>query len=84
MAIGYEPGPFVWAIDRNAHRVGPVHRDLVALYPERYEPDEQHPVVDERGVLLPSKPLNEAWGDPQGTPYPDPFTNDPADTPQED
>ena len=56
MASGYSPDPFIWAYDSAAKRSGPVHRDLVALDPERYRTDAKHPVVDARGVLLPSKP----------------------------
>ena len=56
MSVGYTPDRFVWAHDRAAHRSGPVHRDLIALDPARYRLDEKHPVVDRRGVLLPSKP----------------------------
>ena len=56
-ASGYSPDGFVWAIDRFAHRAGPVHRDLIKAFPDRYEVDEKHEVVDARGFLLPSKPV---------------------------
>ena len=56
-APGYTPERLVWAIDRLAHRAGPVHRDLIKAFPDRYEVDEKHEVVDARGFLLPSKPV---------------------------
>ena len=59
MASGYSPDPFIWAFDAAAKRSGPVHRDLVALDPDRYRTDAKHPVVDDRGVLLPSKPAED-------------------------
>lgn len=57
MAIGYTAEKFVWAVDRAARTAYPVHRDLVALDPDRFTVDEKHPVTDERGMLLPSKPV---------------------------
>lgn len=77
MATGYTPDPFVWAHDKLAQRSGPVHRDLVALFPDRYSTDEEHPVVDERGVLLPSKPHAIAEDTAE-------TTNDTAGTAEED
>lgn len=47
----------VWAIDRAGRRAGPVHRDLISLDPDRYRADDNHPVTDHMGRLLPSKPL---------------------------
>lgn len=69
MAAGYDPGLFVWATDRHALRAGPVHRDLIAEFPDRYDTDEQHPVVDHRGILLESKPVRPIT-DPIPTPQP--------------
>ena len=58
MAAGYDPGLFVWATDRYALRAGPFHRDQIAADPDRYtHVDDTHPVVDGRGVLLDSKPV---------------------------
>ena len=57
MAIGYTAEKFVWAVDRAARTAYPVHRDLVAHDPDRFDVDERHPVTDERGMLLPSKPV---------------------------
>ena len=57
MASGYSPDGFVWAIDRVAGQAYPIavdHFDLTAN-PDRYELDRKHPVVDDRGVLLPAK-----------------------------
>ena len=59
MASGYSPDGFVWAIDRIAGQAYPIavdHFDLTAN-PDRYELDHQHPDVDDRGVLLPAKPV---------------------------
>lgn len=59
MASGYSPDGFVWAIDRVAGQAYPIavdHFDLKAN-PDRYELDRQHPVVDDRGVLLAPKPI---------------------------
>ena len=59
MASGYSPDGFVWAIDRVAGQAYPIavaHFDLTAN-PDRYELDRKHPVVDDRGVLLPAKPV---------------------------
>lgn len=59
MASGYSPDGFVWAIDRVAGQAYPIavdHFDLKAN-PDRYELDHKHPVVDDRGVLLPAKPV---------------------------
>ena len=49
----------MWAIDRVAGQAYPIavdHFDLTAN-PDRYELDRKHPVVDDRGVLLPAKPI---------------------------
>ena len=59
MASGYSPDGFVWAIDRVAGQAYPIavdHFDLKAN-PDRYDLDHKHPVVDDRGVLLPAKPV---------------------------
>lgn len=59
MASGYDGSDRVWVVDRIAGRAYPIHRehpDLVAN-PERYEVDEGHPVLDDRGVLLEGKPV---------------------------
>ena len=59
MASGYSPDGFVWAIDRIAGQAYPIavdHFDLKAN-PDRYDLDHKHPVVDDRGVLLPAKPV---------------------------
>ena len=59
MASGYSPDGFVWVTDRAAGQAYPIakdHFDLTAN-PDRYELDHKHPVVDDRGVLLPAKPV---------------------------
>ena len=59
MASGYSPDGFVWVVDRTAGMAYPIsreHHDLTAD-PDRYERDEKHPVVDDRGVLLAAKPI---------------------------
>lgn len=61
MASGYSPDGFVWAIDRAAGQAYPIavdHFDLTAN-PDRYELDHTHPVVDDHGVLLESKPITD-------------------------
>lgn len=61
MASGYSPDGFVWAIDRVAGQAYPIavdHFDLTAN-PDRYELDRKHPVVDDRGVLLPAKAVED-------------------------
>lgn len=57
MASGYDGSDRVWVTDRVAGRAYPIHRDLIALDPKRYEVDEDHPVLDHRGVLLEGKPI---------------------------
>ena len=57
MASGYDGSDRVWVTDRNARRAYPIHRDLIALDPQRYEVDEGHPVLDHNGVLLEGKPI---------------------------
>ena len=49
------------ARDRAAGQAYPIakdHFDLTAN-PDRYELDRKHPVVDDRGVLLPAKPVED-------------------------
>ena len=61
MASGYSPDGFVWVTDRAAGQAYPIakgHFDLTAN-PDRYELDHKHPVVDDRGVLLPAKPVED-------------------------
>ena len=65
MASGYDGRDRVWVVDRKAVRAYPIHRHLIALDPQRYEVDEDHPVLDHRGVLLEGKPIT-----PKGDPAP--------------
>ena len=61
MASGYSPDGFVWVVDRAAGQAYPIakdHFDLTAN-PDRYDLDHKHPVVDDRGVLLPAKPVED-------------------------
>lgn len=57
MASGYDGSDRVWVVDRAAARAYPIHRDLIALDPKRYEVVEDHPVLDHNGVLLEGKPI---------------------------
>ena len=45
--------PWVWVTD-NAGRSYPTLREAIDLDPGRYTVDEQHPVRDDRGDLLPT------------------------------
>lgn len=63
MASGYDGSDRVWVVDRGAGRAYPIHRHLIRLDPDRYEVDEDHPVLDASGVLLEGKPVI-AKGDP--------------------
>ena len=86
-APGYTPERLVWAIDRLAHRAGPVHRDLIEAFPDRYEVDEKHEVVDARGFLLPSKPVESKAPEPVESKAPEPVESKApesvADTPED-
>ena len=48
----------VWVTDRVAGLAYPIHKDHADLQanPDRYTVDPKHPVVDDRGRLLPAKP----------------------------
>ena len=65
MASGYDGSDRVWVVDRIAGRAYPIHRDLIALDPQRYEVDEDHPVLDHRGVLLEGKPVEQKGAEPK-------------------
>ena len=67
MASGYDGSDRVWVTDRVAGRAYPIHRehpDLTAN-PERYEVDEDHPVLDHNGVLLEGKPITTKGAEPK-------------------
>lgn len=66
MASGYDGRDRVWVVDRRAGRAYPIHRALIALDPQRYEVDEDHPVLDRRGVLLEGKPITPKGEPPKG------------------
>ena len=65
MASGYDGSDRVWVTDRAAGRAYPIHRALISLDPQRYEVDEDHPVLDAAGVLLEGKPAIPK-GEPRG------------------
>ena len=74
MASGYDGSDRVWVTDRAAGRAYPIHRALISLDPQRYEVDEDHPVLDAAGVLLEGKPVTpqgRAAGEDEGRDCPE-------------
>lgn len=68
MASGYDGSDRVWVQDRIAGRAYPIHRDLIDLDPQRYEVDEEHPVLDHNGILLEGKPITIKGAEPKTKP----------------
>lgn len=80
----YEASDFVWAVDKYTGHGAPRHRSALDALPGRYKPDEDHPVVDSRGRLLPPEYSTKGARRAQAAPSdhdPSPAGDQPTTTP---